>query len=219
MTTPSSAENSTFHGELARHMARWEPGTGGTFLLFHGTGGDENDLFPLGRALQARWSLLGVRGQVMENGMPRFFRRLQEGVFDQADMEQRTTNLAAFIEAAQSMWLRDRGPVVALGYSNGANIISSLLFRYGPVVDAAILLRPMIPFEPPAINLLGLPVLLHGGASDMMSPPHHLEELTNLYRRLQAKPQMNILPTGHGLHQGDLMKAAEWLQGLFGKVV
>src|SRR5881394_3555931 len=121
-----------------------------TLLLLHGTGGDEHDLLPLGRVLLPGAGMLSPRGQVSEHGANRFFRRLAEGVFDQEDLARRTEALAAFVEAAARAYGFDRAGVVAVGFSNGANIAVSLLLRHPGVLRAAVLLRPMVPFEPAA---------------------------------------------------------------------
>src|SRR6187401_1497622 len=117
-----------------------------TLLLLHGTGGNERDLIPLGRELDPNAALLSPRGKVLENGMPRFFRRLAEGMFDLDDLKARTSELASFIEAARKEY--QLGPVIALGFSNGANIAASLLLTQPDVLAGAILLRAMLPFEP-----------------------------------------------------------------------
>src|ERR671920_1283811 len=124
-----------------------EPGAP-TLLLLHGTGGDENDLLPLGRMLDERAALLSPRGKVLENGMPRFFRRLAMGVFDQEDLVNRTHELAEFVTASASEYGFDPGRVFAVGFSNGANIAASLLLLHPSLLAGAVLLRPMVPFEP-----------------------------------------------------------------------
>src|SRR5687768_2905514 len=117
-----------------------------TLLLLHGTGGDENDLIPLGRALLPGAGMLSPRGKVLENGMPRFFRRIAEGVFDQEDLATRTDELAQFIEQSVKEYKLDAKSIVAVGFSNGANIAGSLLLRHPGVLRGAILLSPMVPF-------------------------------------------------------------------------
>ena len=119
-----------------------------TLLLLHGTGGDEEDLIPLGRALRPGAGMLSPRGKVLERGAPRFFRRLAEGVFDQEDLARRTEELAEFIEAAAKTYKLDRDGIVAVGFSNGANIAASLLLRRPGLLRRAVLLSPIVPFEP-----------------------------------------------------------------------
>src|ERR1043165_7275821 len=132
-----------------------------TLLLLHGTGGDERDLLPLGRQLWPGAALLGVRGQVLENGMPRFFRRLAEGVFDVEDLKSRREDLAECIGAAAKQYGFSKRPLMLVGYSNGANIASSLIFLHPHYEVAAILFRPMVPFEPALVrNFSGLAVFI-----------------------------------------------------------
>ena len=118
-----------------------------TLLLLHGTGGDENDLIPLGRAIAPRAALLSPRGKVLEHGMPRFFRRLAEGVFDQDDLKRRTEELAAFIEAASREYGIQQEQVIAVGFSNGANIAASMLLLRPEILSAAILFRAIENFR------------------------------------------------------------------------
>ena len=144
-TTPQSAES-------LGYAHRWVPGDGTTpktLLLLHGTGGDEDDLLPLGRALLPGAAMLSPRGNVLERGMPRFFRRLAEGVLDQEDLARRTEELARFVDAAAAAYGFSRDGVIAAGFSNGANIAASLLLRRGAgALRGAALFSPMLPFEP-----------------------------------------------------------------------
>ena len=150
----------------------FEPGTDPArppVLLLHGTGGDETDLLPLGRLVAPGAALLSPRGPVLENGMPRFFRRLAEGVFDEDDLRRRTDDLAAFIRDAQARY--GIAAPVALGFSNGANIAASLLLRHPGLLRGAALLRAMVPYaEPPAARLDGTKVLLLSGTADPIVP-------------------------------------------------
>src|SRR3954451_1947207 len=116
-----------------------------TFLMLHGTGGNELDLLPLAGMIDEEASVLSVRGNVLENGMPRFFRRLAEGIFDEEDLIVRTKEVADFLDAAAAEHGFDRANVIAVGYSNGANIAGSLLFHYPNALRAAILYHPMVP--------------------------------------------------------------------------
>src|ERR1700719_2478432 len=119
-----------------------------TLLLLHGTGGNERDLIPLGQELDPNASLLSPRGKVLENGMPRFFRRLAEGVFDLEDLKKRTQELADFVVSAAEHYKIDNKQIVAVGYSNGANIAASMLLLRPEVLPAAILFRAMVPLIP-----------------------------------------------------------------------
>src|SRR4051794_15315402 len=152
-------------------------GNSPVLLLLHGTGGDENDLIPLGRELLPGAALLSLRGKVLENGMPRFFRRLSEGVFDLDDLARRTEELARFIENARREYnLNDQ--LVAVGYSNGANIVASLTLREPQHITGAVLFRAMVPFSPEAVpDNGGMPVLLGAGERDPIVPAANARRL------------------------------------------
>jgi phospholipase/carboxylesterase len=180
-------------------------------LALHGTGGDERNLLPLARMISPHSAVLSPRGRVLENGMPRFFRRLAEGVFDLEDLERRTRELDGFVDEAAEKYGFERGRLVALGYSNGANIAASLLLTRDHPLGGAILLRPMVPFEPPAVpDLAGTPVLLSGGAEDPIVPQASTERLATLLRQAGAEVTLTWVPTGHGLVQSEITDAAEW---------
>ena len=138
-----------------------------TLLLLHGTGGNENDLIPLGRELDPDANLLSPRGKVLENGMPRFFRRLAEGIFDEEDLIRRTHELADFVEQASAKYRLNRQNLLAVGYSNGANIAGSLLLLRPQTLAGAILLGPMVPIVPEQLpDLSGVPVPAGSGRYD-----------------------------------------------------
>jgi phospholipase/carboxylesterase len=180
-------------------------------LLLHGTGGDENDLLPLGQELLPGAALLSPRGKVMEHGMPRFFRRLAEGVFDLEDLKVRTAELAAFIAGARKAY--GLPAPVAVGFSNGANIAASLLLSQPDALSGAVLLRAMLPFEPaPPPNLAAKPVLLLSGSSDQMIPAASTQRLVEVLQTSGADLEYKTLPTGHGLTRNDLFLATQWLQ-------
>jgi len=186
-------------------------------LLLHGTGGDENDLIPLARALSPGAALLSPRGKVLENGMPRFFRRLAEGVFDLDDLKVRTAELAAFASQARKTYELD--PLVALGFSNGANIAASVLLTQPDVLAGAILLRAMLPFEPdaPPAGLAGKPVLLLTGEADPFMPAASSQRLADVLRENGAALTHKVIAAGHNLTQDDLTIAAKWLETLNGR--
>ncbi|MFC0385740.1 alpha/beta hydrolase [Muricoccus vinaceus] len=182
-------------------------------LLLHGTGGDENDLLGLGRLVAPGAALLSPRGQVLENGMPRFFRRLAEGVFDEEDLRARTDDLAAFIRDAQAR--HGIAAPVALGFSNGANIAAALLLRHPGLLRGAALLRAMVPFrDPPAARLDGTRVLLLSGASDPIVPAENSARLAAILQAAGATVKHHDLPLGHGLSQMDVALARDWLAAL-----
>ncbi|MGU3658046.1 MULTISPECIES: alpha/beta hydrolase [unclassified Methylobacterium] len=196
---------------------RFEPGPDTTrpLMLLHGTGGDENDLLPLGRMVAPEAALLAPRGGVSENGMPRFFRRLAEGVFDEADLRRRTGDLAAFVAASRARY--GLGAPLALGFSNGANIAASLLMLRPETLTGAVLIRPMVPFaEPPAADLAGRPVLILSGAMDPIVPVENARRLAQQLSASGARVEHRILPAGHGLSQADVSQALAWLRSLPG---
>jgi predicted esterase len=184
-----------------------------TLLLLHGTGGDENDLLPLGRMLDEQAALLSPRGKVLENGMPRFFRRLAMGVFDQEDLVNRTHELAEFVTASASEYGFEPGRVFAVGFSNGANIAASLLLLHPDLLAGAVLLRAMAPFEPEmSPDLSGTPVYLAAGRSDQMVPPESTERLAELLKAAGAEVTLDWQPGGHGIGRTEIEAARTWLK-------
>lgn len=193
---------------------RWEPRPGSTrtLLLLHGTGGDENDLIPLGDLLDREANLLSPRGQVMENGMPRFFRRLAEGVFDIPDLKARTESLGGFIAAASAQYGFPTDGVTAVGFSNGANIAASLLLMRPGLVKEAVLLRAMVPLEvTPLPSLKGTRVFLAAGEYDPIIPPSNTERLAKMLQDAGADVTLRWSPVGHQLTRDDVDAARAWL--------
>ena len=192
---------------------RFLPGTDPAappLLLLHGTGGNENDLLPLGEALSPGSARLSPRGQVLENGMPRFFRRLAEGVFDLDDLRLRTGHLAEFVGRARRQY--GLAAPIAVGFSNGANIAAALLLLHPGTLSGALLLRPMVPLVPdPLPALEGAPVQIVAGRADPIVPPALTEELAALLSRAGAKVAIDWLPAGHGLSRQDLEIGRRWL--------
>ncbi len=183
-----------------------------SLLMLHGTGGNEHDLLPLGRELDPAASLLSPRGKVLENGHPRFFRRLAEGVFDLEDLKQRTDELADFVVAAAEHYGLDREKMVAVGYSNGANIAASILLRRPEVLRAAVLLRAMVPFEPdPLPDLSGTRVWIAGGEADTIIPREQTERLAEMLAAAGAEVTARFFPAGHRLTNTELALAQRWL--------
>jgi predicted esterase len=190
-----------------------------TLLLLHGTGGNEEDLLPLGPMIAPGAALLSPRGKVLENGMPRFFRRFAEGQFDQQDLAFRTEELAGFVQSAAAEYGFDPKQLYAVGFSNGANIASSLLLRYPDALAGAVLIRGMVPFEPAEPpNLSGKPVLLLNGRVDPIAPPAEAEALLSIFRRANAEARLHWDNGGHGLTQGDIAAARHWLSEHLAKV-
>jgi len=183
-----------------------------TLLLLHGTGGDEDDLLPLGRALLPGAALLSPRGKVLEGGMPRFFRRLAEGVFDEEDLIRRTDELATFVARAASVYGFDPARVIAAGYSNGANIAASLLLLHPRVLAGAALFHAMVPLEPPERpDLTGRPVFIAAGRVDPIIPPAGTERLAALLRASGAGVTLHWERNGHALIPAEVAAAGEWL--------
>ncbi len=186
-----------------------------TLLLLHGTGGNENDLIDLGRFLAPGAALLSPRGKVLENGMPRFFRRFEQGVFDLEDLRHRTEELAGFVAAAAQAFGLDPSKVAAVGYSNGANIAASLLLLRPRVLAAAILFHAMVPLVPePLPDLRVKPVFLTAGRQDSMIPPSETERLASLLESAGASLTVAWQPGGHSLSRGEMEAAREWLRKL-----
>lgn len=195
---------------------RFEPATAADrppLLLLHGTGGDETDLLPLGRAVAPGSALLSPRGQVQEGGMPRFFRRLAEGVFDEADLRRRANELADFVAEARTAY--GLPAPVAVGFSNGANIAAAMLLLRPEALAGAVLLRAMVPLaDPPAADLARTPVLILSGAGDPIVPAENAARLAAMLADAGAAVEHRTLPCGHGLSQADLALAAAWIDAL-----
>ena len=198
-------ENSFIH--------RFEPATSAgsaPLLLLHGTGGDENDLLGLGKMISPGSALLSPRGRVLEHGMPRFFRRLAEGVFDEDDVRRRAHELGEFVSEARTRY--GIAAPVAVGFSNGANIAAALLLLKPDVLAGAILLRAMVPLsDPPTADLTGKPVLLSSGQADPIVPVGNSERLAALLRQAGASVTHKVLPAGHQLSQADVTLARGWI--------
>jgi len=182
-----------------------------TLLLLHGTGGTENDLLPLANIVAPDANVLSVRGNVLENGMPRFFRRLAEGVFDEEDLIFRTKELNEFLDEAAEKYEFDRENILAIGYSNGANIAASLLFHYENSLKGAMLHHPMVPrrgIELP--NLSGTSVFIAAGTNDPICPPEESEELAQLLKNAGAKVEVHWENQGHQLTVTEVHAARDW---------
>ena len=202
---------SAVEGFVHRYVAGSGPAT---LLLLHGTGGDEHQLIDLGRQMAPEAALLSPRGQVLEDGIAaRFFARRGVGDLDLDDLRRRGDDLAAWIGAACLAYGRDPARVIAVGYSNGANIAVELLFRHPGVVRGAALLRAMLPYRPEApLELTGTDVLIAAGDSDPYSPAAQVAELAELLTAGGADVQVARQATGHGLVQGDLDALGAWLR-------
>jgi predicted esterase len=199
-------------GFVHRFVPAAQGGDGRTLLLLHGTGGGENDLLPLGRELDPAAALLSPRGPVLEAGMPRFFRRLVEGVFDQADVRRRAHALADFVVAASERYGFDRARVWAVGFSNGANIAAAVLLLSPATLAGAALLRAMVPLVPDAPpDLRAVAVLVSAGEADPIVPRGNVERLAGMLKSYGAEVTMRWVRAGHALTFEDVAAVREWL--------
>ncbi len=186
-----------------------------TLLLLHGTGGNERDLLPLGRELDPNASLLSPRGKILENGMPRFFRRLAEGVFDLEDLKTRTNELADFVTAAVRHYKLDADHIVGVGYSNGANIAASMLLLRPEIMYSAILFRAMVPLIPDKLpDLSSVHIWIGAGDQDSIIPTSETQRLVELLRSAGADVIIRFFNAGHGLTNSEIETAEQWLINL-----
>jgi phospholipase/carboxylesterase len=183
-----------------------------TLLLLHGTGGNEDDLIQVGQMISSTASLLSPRGKVLENGMPRFFRRLAEGVFDIDDLKFRTKELADFLKEASNTYRFDINKTIAVGFSNGANMAASLLLSYPETLRGAILFRAMVPFIPNSPpNLSDKQVLLSAGVFDPIVSESQTQNLFDLLEKSRANVTLKWQQSGHNLTESDIVYSKEWL--------
>lgn len=190
--------------------------TAPVLLLLHGTGGTERDLLPLAERISPASSVLSVRGNVLENGMPRYFRRLAEGVFDLEDLRFRTKELNDFLDSAAVEYGFDRSNLVAVGYSNGANIAASLMFHYKGTLSGAILHHPMVPIRGLELpDLTGVPCFIGAGSNDPLCTPQETEELNRLLQGAGAAVNLHWEQFGHQLTSSEVAAAAAWYKEAF----
>jgi len=204
--------NAPQHPDLG-FIHRFEPATTPgrpPLLLLHGTGGDENDLVPLGARMSPGSALLSPRGKVRENGMPRFFRRLAEGVFDLDDLKARTHELADFVAQARAAYALEQP--IAVGFSNGANIAAAMMLLRPEALAGAVLMRATVPFTPdePA-DLRGVPVLILAGSADPLVSVDSRSALAALLSGAGADVSAVTIDAGHGLTPRDIALASRWL--------
>ncbi|CAN5761246.1 alpha/beta hydrolase [soil metagenome] len=186
-----------------------------TLLLLHGTGGNEDDLIPVGQMLSSNAALLSPRGKVLENGLPRFFMRLSEGIFDLEDLRFRTQELAKFVKEASIAYSFDLNKTIAIGFSNGANIAASLLLSNPETIKGAILFRAMIPFIPHSLpDLSHKHVLLSAGLADPIVPKEQVDGLLRLFEDTRSNITLKLQLAGHNLTDKDILDAKEWLENL-----
>lgn len=200
-------------GFVHRFVPATDPSARGALLLLHGTGGDENDLISIGNAVAPGLALVSPRGNAIENGAPRFFRRLSEGRFDPAEVRFSALQLAEFIRATVAAYDIDPIKLFALGYSNGANIASSVMFLYPGLLAGAVLLRPMIVLEPEEMHdLTGRTIFIGAGRLDTIVPTDQPERLANMFRKRGASVTLSWQVSGHNLAPADIAAAARWLE-------
>jgi len=182
-----------------------------TLLLLHGTGGTEQDLLPVAEQIDSNANVLSVRGNVLENGMARFFKRISPGVFDQEDLLFRTKELNKFLDESAKKYDFDRRKMIAVGYSNGANIAASLLFHYRDALKGAILHHPMVPVRNKELpDLSGTPVFIGAGINDPICPAEESKELGSLLTEAGADVALHWENKGHSLTATEVEEASEW---------
>lgn len=185
-------------------------------LLLHGTGGNERDLIPLANMIAPHASVLGVRGNVLENGMPRFFKRLAEGVFDEEDLVFRTKELQLFLDEMATKYSFERKKIVAIGYSNGANIAASLLYHFKETLLGAILFHAMVPLRGIAVpDLSNTAVFIGAGKYDPLIPQAETKELVEVLREANATVQEVWTEGGHELRREEVEEAKAWFDQNF----
>lgn len=186
---------------------------GPVFLLLHGTGGNESSLFDVGEYIDEKASILSVRGNVSENGMPRFFRRIAEGVFDEKDLLYRTEELNKFLDDAAKIYSFNRENIVVIGYSNGANIAASLLLLFPNSIKAAMLHHPMVPIRDiEKISLIDKQIFIGAGKNDSICSPEETRELEEMLKERGASVFLHWENNGHRLTKSELAAAKKWYE-------
>jgi phospholipase/carboxylesterase len=199
-------------GFIHRFVSAEDPASGETLIVLHGTGGDENDLIGIGQTIAPGAAILSPRGNVLENGAPRFFKRLAEGVFDPKEVRSRAEGLARFIRAAITRYGLDATRIYTLGYSNGANIASTVMFIEPRLFQGAILFRPMLVFEPEERgDLSGSSVFISAGRMDPIVPVSSVERLAQLFESRHAEVTLKWQLAGHNLVPSEVREASDWL--------
>lgn len=189
--------------------------TGHTLVALHGTGGNEHDLIGFAREAAGTSATLSPRGKVLENGMPRFFRRLANNLLDEADVIYRAHELSDFIIAAAAEYGRNPDKLTALGYSNGANIAAAIMLLRPNVFSSAVLLRPMLPLESASIpDLSGKEILILQGAFDAVIPSGSTDRLAALLQQASANVTLKKINAGHEITARDLKVSSQWISEL-----
>jgi phospholipase/carboxylesterase len=199
-------------GFIHRFLPAEDKASAETLVVLHGTGGDENDLIGIGQAVAPGAAILSPRGNVLENGAPRFFKRLAEGVFDREEVRSRGEELSRFIRAAISKYGLNPERVFALGYSNGANVASTVMFIEPGLFRGAIMFRPMVVFEPDEHpDLSGAGIFISAGRMDPIVPTKSVERLAELFEASRAEVTLKWQQAGHNLLPSEVRDAADWL--------
>lgn len=186
-----------------------------TLLLFHGTGGSEKDLIPISEMIDPNANILSIRGDVLENGMSRFFKRIAEGIFDEQDLIKRTHDLKNFIDEAIQTYALDKDKLIGFGYSNGANILGSLLFHYPDVINYAILSHPMVPLRKIELpDLKNTHVFIGAGYDDPIIVQDETIELINIFKGAHATVTSLYTDYGHRFSEPELKGIIDWYQKL-----
>jgi phospholipase/carboxylesterase len=199
-------------GFIHRFVPAEDSTSGETLLVLHGTGGNENDLVGIGQTIAPGAAILSPRGKVLENGAPRFFKRLAEGVFDPKEVRSRAEELARFIRAAITKYGLDASRIYALGYSNGANIASTVMFIQPELLQGAVLFRPMLVYEPEELgDLSGAGVFISAGRMDPIVPVKSVEQLVDLFESSHAEVTLKWQSAGHNLVPSEVREASDWV--------
>jgi predicted esterase len=199
-------------GFIHRFVPAEDQASGETLLVLHGTGGNENDLVGIGQTIAPGAAILSPRGKVLENGAPRFFKRLAEGVFDPKEVRSRAEELARFIRAAITKYGLEASRIYALGYSNGANIVSTVMFIQPELLQGAVLFRPMVVYEPEELgDLSGAGVFISAGRIDPIVPVKSVERLVDLFESSHAEVTLKWQSAGHNLVPSEVREASDWL--------
>jgi predicted esterase len=199
-------------GFIHRFVPATDSASGETLIVLHGTGGNENDLIGIGQAIAPGAAILSPRGNVLENGAPRFFRRISEGVFDPKEVRSRAEELARFIRAAVVTYRLDPSRLFALGYSNGANVAATMMLVEPGILQSAILFRPMLVYEPTEkADLSGSAVFISAGRMDPIVPTASVERLAQLFETVHAEVTLKWQLAGHNLVPSEVREAADWL--------
>ncbi len=182
------------------------------YVLFHGTGGDEHDLVPLVKAMHPDAGVLSLRGEVNEHGMNRFFKRIRPGVFDLEDLARRTNDINQFLDEVSKKYDFKKQDLIAIGYSNGANMIASLLMQCGPIIKGAVLMHPMVPRRDlDKQDLSDISILVTAGKHDAICPVSETNDLVTLLTEMNANILVKWFSGGHEITQYEVETIKDWI--------